>query len=114
MPSFFNAYFTLAKFTLAAALVAATQFGSVNNVQTTTNLVAVNNQASIAESNATSTLGADLDVPTLIKEISAENGLTKAQTNQALEIAHCESHYRQFDSKGDILRGEKNPAGGGR
>lgn len=31
-------------------------------------------------------------------------------SNQALEIARCESHLRQFDKNGEILRGVQNPA----
>lgn len=45
-----------------------------------------------------------------IEAISIEQGLTASEIQLLLKIAQCESGLRQFDEKGEVLRGKVNPS----
>lgn len=46
-------------------------------------------------------------VEEMIVALAAKHNVNE---NQALEIARCESHLRQFAEEGEVLRGVQNPA----
>lgn len=54
-------------------------------------------------------IGPDAATSTIALAIEQIADDQKADPRPLLEIARCESHYRQYDDNGDVLRGNHNP-----
>ncbi len=54
-------------------------------------------------------IGPDAATSTIAMAIEQIAKDQKVDPEPLLEIARCESHYRQYDETGDVLRGNHNP-----